>query len=143
MRKPTSCSIVPGSLLPGSCSLRNTPSFSLSFSSLPPLSSLFSSFLFFSFPPFLLFLSFLSLLLSSLSLFFPSSSFSLLPYELNWSSPFIAFKGAMHVETWHAMRHPHGSPCVLYMARHVSPNTRCLEIREILTISEFNEIRLG
>ena len=38
---------------------------------------------------------------------------------------------------------PHGSPCVIHMARHVSPNTRFLEIREIPTISEFNEIRLG
>ena len=38
---------------------------------------------------------------------------------------------------------PHGLPCVIHMARHVSPDMRFLEIREIPTISEFNEIRLG
>ena len=57
---------------------------------------------------------------------------------------------AMHGHTWLAMcTHmdfhvsPHGSPCVIYMDRHVSPDTRFLKIREIPTISEFNEIRLG
>ena len=123
---------------------------------------LFSSFLFFSFSPFLL--SFPPFLFSfpPFLFLFPSSSssFSLLPYELNWSSPFIAFKGAMHVDTWLAMCHTcmplpcivtHGLSCVthmacrvsLHMACHVSPDTRYLEIREILIISKFNEIRLG
>ena len=85
-----------------------------------PFLLLFSSFIFFSFPPFLL--SFPSFLLSFplFLLFFLSSSSSLLPYELNWSSHFIAFKGAMHVDTWHAMCHSHGSPCVTHMVRHVS-----------------------
>ena len=57
---------------------------------------------------------------------------------------------AMHCDTWLAMCHhmvryvsPHGSLCVIHMACHVSPDTRFLEIREILTISEFNEIRMG
>ena len=42
---------------------------------------------------------------------------------------------AMHCDTWLAMCH--------HMVHHVSLDTRFLEIREIPTISEFNEIRLG
>ena len=43
--------------------------------------------------------------------------------------PYIVFKGAMHVDTWHAMCHTHGLPCVTHaclchalshMACHVS-----------------------
>ena len=105
-------------------------------------------FLFPLFLPFLLlFSSSLSLFLYSLSLFlstlslFLSSSFSLLlhelklvappppppPYKLNSDSPFIAFKVAMHVDTWHAMCHTcmpllcivtHGLPLVV---RHLLP----------------------
>ena len=92
-----------------------------------PFLLLFSSFLFFSFPPFILSFPFLS----SLSLF-PSPSFSLLlprtkaccPLACTYSpceAPYIDFKGAMHVDTWHAMCHTcmplpcivtHGLPCV-------------------------------
>ena len=105
-----------------------------------PFLLLFSSFLFFSFPPFSPFLSSLSLLLSSLSLF-PSPSFSLLLSRTEaccplvcmnspCEAPYIGFKGAMHVDTWHAMCHTcmplpcivtHGLPCVTHMDCHVSP----------------------
>ena len=57
--------------------------------------------------------------------------------------PFVTHMACHVSPTWFATCHPHGLPCVIHMARHVSPDTRCLEIREILTISKFNEIRFG
>ena len=99
---------------------------------------LFSSFIFFSFPPFLL--SFPPFLFSFLPpSLFPSSSFSLwlsprTEIELSLllqishvKPPYIGFKRAMHVDTWHAICHicmpfpcivTHGLPCV---ARHSLP----------------------
>ena len=49
---------------------------------------------------------------------------------------------------WHSPHHMALMPCVLLTLCHVAPphvshDTRCLEKREILTILEFNEIRLG
>ena len=59
---------------------------------------LFYSFIFYSFLPFSFpFLPFSFPFLLSL---FPYFLLFLLPYELNWSSHFISFKGAMHVDTW-------------------------------------------
>ena len=128
MRKPTSCSAVPGSLPSGSAHCATLLPFSLSFSSLPPLSSfLFFSFLFLHFSfPFLPFSSHFLLLLFSL----PPPSPCCSPHELKLSSPcstnipcealYIGFKRAMHVDTWHAMCHTHGLPCVTHMAYHVS-----------------------
>ena len=89
----------------------------------------FSSFLLsflFSFPPFLF--SFTPFLFSLP----PPPCCS--PHELNLSSHIYSSQSAMHMvrhvsPTWFVMCHPHGSPCV---ARH----PRCLEIREIPTISD-------
>ena len=33
----------------------------------------------------------------------------------------------MHCDTWLAMCHPHGSPCVIHMACHVLPDTVVLK----------------
>ena len=105
-----------------------------------PFLLLFSSFLFFSFPPFLFpFPPFL------FSLPPPSPCCSPLAMNKSAVAPYIAFKGsmhgmpcvtriachvshmhafAMHCDTWLAICHPHGSPCVVInMARHVSLDT--------------------
>ena len=130
--------------------------FPLFFFFLPHFSSLFF-FPFLFFPQFSLFLSSLSLFPSSLSLFLlfsfppPPSFFYELIYLFNLNLPCKGTYGlpcvtpmACHVSlTWISMFHSHGLPCITHMACHVSPDTRCLEIREISTISESNEIRLG
>ena len=100
-------------------------------------------FLFPLFLPFiLLFSSFLSPFLSSLSLLsFPHTWLAMchtcmpLSFIVTHDLPCIT-----HI-TCHVS--PHGLPFVIHMAHHVSPYTRFLEIREISTISEFNEIRRG
>ena len=86
---------------------------------------------------FLYFFSFfflLSFLLSSISLFLSSSPLLLLRTNL-----FILLAPSMQVDTWFAMCHTHGLPCVTHMAYHVSSDTRCFQIREISPVSESNE----
>ena len=144
-RKPISCSAVSSSSLSGFAHC----------ATLLPFLFPFPLFLFF-FPHFssLFFFSFLISfsLLSSLFLFLSYS-----PLLLR-TSPFILASICMHFDTWLAMCHSHGLPCVLpafacmltyglpcvtHMTCHVSLDTRCIQKREIPTISKFNEIRLS
>ena len=121
--------------------------FSLSLSS-PSFSLFFSSLSFLSFPLILFFLHFpscYSLLYKQL----PHPIYILLhvPCMLTHGMPCVTHM-ACHVSHMHRplpciVTHGHGSPCVIHMACHVSPDTCCIEKREISTISEFNEIRLG
>ena len=124
-RKPTSCSPVPGSSPSGSahCAILSFSSFlSLSSFSFFLIFLLFSSFLHFSFP---------------LSFSFPPFPFSFFfsfplaprPHPPSTNIPFIRACICMHQAT--------------HMACHVSPDTHCLEKREIPTILKFNEIHQG
>ena len=152
MRKPTSYSAVPGSLPSESAHYATLLPFPLSFSSLPPFSSSLFFFHFLIFSSISPFLSSLSLLLSSLSLL-PSPSFSLLVPRteaccplacLNspCEAPYIGFKGAMHVDTWHAMCHTHGLPCFTHMVCHVS-STWLAMCRPTLVASKYMKFRLS
>ena len=105
---------------------------------------------------FSLFLTFLSLPFLFPSLFLSAPPFL---YELV-SSHIIDMSIGNHVDTWLAMCHTciclcmlcdtwlsmchsHSLSCVTHMTCHVSSDTPCLEKREIMTVLEFNKIRLG
>ena len=98
----------------------------------PFLPFFFSFFLSFSpYPPIFFFFNFLQVRGSFLSL-----NYSFVMCNMDTCSK------------WHSPHQMALMPCVLLTWCHVAPphvshDTRCLEKREILTILEFNEIRLG
>ena len=111
----------------------------------PSLLTTRHSFLFlFPFPLLLFFFLFFLLFSSFLPFSFP---FLLPPPFLRIvCNLFILLAPSMQVDTWLSMclvktcKWTHGLPCVTPKAYHVSPDTRCLKIREIPTISKSNEI---
>ena len=117
------------------------------------LTTRYSSFFPFPFP--LLFFFFLLFLLFSSFFFSPFLPFSfpfLLPSSLSYEL-FVTYLYYLHLPC----KWTHGFPCVTHMDCHVScedmqvdtwlamlsPDTRCLKIREIPTVSKSNEIRLS